>query len=174
MLARILGTKVGEGIEAVSIGAAEAIVAALTRGEIDGFPWVVNLHLDLEEKGLGRIIFFFRDYFGTNWHEQCFATTEDVITKNPEMIRRLINYWRDVVRYYVLNRDKAIALMMESPPEGLGYSRKVAERYYEMYIPNYFGAPVKAALENVDYWLKQTGIVKNPPPIEKWYTTEFL
>jgi hypothetical protein len=43
-----------------------------------------------------------------------------------------------------------------------------------MYILNYFGAPVRAALENIDYWSKQTGIVKSPPPIEKWYTTDFL
>jgi len=174
MLARILGTKVGEGIEAVSIGEFEALVAALTRGEIDGFPWSVSRTLDLEEKGLGRILFFFSDYFGTNWHELSVATTEDVIKKNPEMIRRFINYWRDVVRYYMLNRDKAIALLTKDPPEGLGLSRKVAEKYYDLYIPNYFGAPVKAALENIDYWSKQTGIVKNPPPIEKWYTTEFL
>ena len=174
ILANILGTKVGEGIEAVSLGEIQAIVAALTRGEIDGFPWAIALHLDLEEKGLGRIIFLLRDYFGTNWHERVFATTEDVIKKNPEMIRRFINYWRDVVRYYMLNRDKAIALLTKDPPEGLGLSRKVAEKYYDLYIPNYFGAPVKAALENIDYWSKQTGIVKNPPPIEKWYTTDFL
>jgi ABC-type nitrate/sulfonate/bicarbonate transport system substrate-binding protein len=174
MLARILGTKVGEGIEAVSIGEIEALVAALTRGEIDGFPWSVSRTLDLEEKGLGRIIFYFRDYFGTNWHELSVATTEDVIKKNPEMIRRFINYWRDAVRYYMLNRDKAIALMTKDPPEGVGYSRKTAEKYYDMYIPNYFGAPIKAALENIDYWSKQTGLVKNPPPIEKWYTTDFL
>jgi len=174
MLARILGTKVGEGIEAVSIGEFEALVAALTRGEIDAFPWSVSRTLDLEEKGVGRIIFFFRDYFGTNWHELSVATTEDVIKKNPEMIRRFINYWRDAVRYYMLNRDKAITLLTKDPPEGLGLSRKAAERYYDMYIPNYFGAPVKAALENIDYWSKQTGIVKNPPPIEKWYTTDFL
>jgi ABC-type nitrate/sulfonate/bicarbonate transport system substrate-binding protein len=174
MLAAILGTKVGEGIEAVSLGTTDAIVAAVTRGEVDGFPWTLDLHLDLEEKGLGRIIFLYNDYFGTNWHELAFATTEDVMKRNPEVIRRFINYWRDVVRYYMLNRDKAITLMMESPPKGLGYSRKVAERYYDIYIHNYFGAPVKAALENVDYWAKQTGLVKNPPPIEKWYTTEFL
>jgi len=174
MLANILGTKVGEGIEAVSLGTIDAIVAALTRREIDGFPWSMAVHLTLEEKGLGRIIFLFSDYFGTNWHERVFATTEDVIKKNPEMIRRFINYWRDVVRYYMLNRDKAIALITKDPPEGLGYSRKVAERYYDVYIHNYFGAPVKAALENIDYWSKQTGLVKNPPPIEKWYTTDFL
>jgi ABC-type nitrate/sulfonate/bicarbonate transport system substrate-binding protein len=174
ILAHILGTKVGEGIEAVSIGEIDAIVAALTRGEIDGFPWSLDLHLNLEDKGIGRIIFLFSDYFGTNWHEFAFATTEDVMKRNPEIIRRFINYWRDVVRYYLLNKDKAIALMMEAPPKGLGYSRKVTEKYYDVYIYNYFGAPIKAALENVDYWSKQTGIVKNPPPIEKWYTTEFL
>jgi ABC-type nitrate/sulfonate/bicarbonate transport system substrate-binding protein len=174
MLARILGTKVGEGIEAVSIGEIEALVAALTRGEIDGFPWSLERTLELEEKGVGRIIFHFSDYFGTNWHERALATTEDVIKKNPEMIRRFINYWRDAVRYYMLNRDKAIALMTKDPPEGLGLSRKVAERYYDMYIPNYFGAPIKAALENINYWTKQTGLVKSPPPIEKWYTTDFL
>jgi ABC-type nitrate/sulfonate/bicarbonate transport system substrate-binding protein len=174
ILASILGTKVGEGIEAVSIGEIEALVAALTRREIDGFPWSLERTLELEEKGLGRIIFHFSDYFGTNWHERALATTEDVIKKNPEMIRRFINYWRDVVRYYMLNRDKAIALVTESPPKGLGYSRKVAEKYYDMYILNYFGAPVRAALENIDYWSKQTGIVKSPPPIEKWYTTDFL
>jgi NitT/TauT family transport system substrate-binding protein len=150
MLANILGTKVGEGIEAVSLGTMDALVAAVTRGEVDGFPWTLDLHLDLEEKGLGRIIFFFRDYFGTNWHELVFATTEDVIKKNPEMIRRFINYWRDVVKYYMLNRDKAIALMMESPPKGLGLSRKVAERHYGLYLHNYFGAPIKAALENIE------------------------
>jgi ABC-type nitrate/sulfonate/bicarbonate transport system substrate-binding protein len=174
ILASILGTKVGEGIEAVSLGTLDAIVAALTRGEIDGFPWSIPYHLNLEEKGVGRIIFYFRDYFGTNWHERCFATTEDVIKKNPEMIRRFINYWRDAVRYYMLNRDKAITLMTKDPPEGHGYSRKVAESFYDMYIHNYFGAPIKAALENIDYWSKQTGLVKNPPPIEKWYTTDFL
>jgi ABC-type nitrate/sulfonate/bicarbonate transport system substrate-binding protein len=173
-LAHILGTQVGEGIEAISLGNFEAIVATLTRGEIDGFTWSAERTLDLEEKGVGRIIFWFNDYFGTNWHSECVATTEDVIKKNPEMIRRFISYWRDVVRYYLLNRDKAIALMMKDPPEGLGMSRKVAERYYDMYIYNYFGAPVKAALENVLYWSKQIGAVKNPPPIEKWYTTDFL
>jgi ABC-type nitrate/sulfonate/bicarbonate transport system substrate-binding protein len=174
MLASILGTKVGEGIEAVSLGTTDAIVAAVMRGEVDGFPWTIDLHLDLEEKGVGRIIFLFNDYFGTKWHELAFATTEDVMKRNPETIRRFINYWRDVVKYYMLNRDKAIALMMESPPKGLGYSRKTAERYYDIYLHNYFGAPIKAALENVDYWSKQTGLVKSPLPIEKWYTTDFL
>jgi ABC-type nitrate/sulfonate/bicarbonate transport system substrate-binding protein len=174
MLASILGTKVGEGIEIVSLGTTEALVAAVTRREVDGFAWAIDLHLDLEEKGLGRIIFLFSDYFGTKWHELAFATIEDVMKKNPEMIRRFINYWRDVVRYYLLNRDRAIALMMEAPPKGVGYSHKIAERIYDMYVYNYFGAPIKAALENIDYWSKQTGLVKNPPPIEKWYTTDFL
>jgi ABC-type nitrate/sulfonate/bicarbonate transport system substrate-binding protein len=94
--------------------------------------------------------------------------------RNPEAIRRFINYWRDAVRYYLLNRDRAIALMTETPPKGLGYSRKTAERHYDIYLHNYFGAPIKAALENIDYWSKLTGLFKNPPPIEKWYTTEFL
>jgi ABC-type nitrate/sulfonate/bicarbonate transport system substrate-binding protein len=174
VLAHILGTKIGEGIEVVSLGELDAIVTALKRGEIDGFSWTVALMLDLEEKGIGRVIYHFKDYFGTNWHDRVIVTTEDVIKKNPEMIRRFINYWRDVVRYYVLNRDKAIALMMEAPPKGLGYSRKIAENYYDMYTHNYFGAPVKAALENIDYWYKLTGVLKNPPPIEKWYTTDFL
>ena len=174
MLASILGTKVGEGIEAVSLGTTDAIVAAVARGEIDGFPWGLDLTMNVEEKGLGRIIFLFSEYFGANWHEYAFVTTEDVMKRNPEAIRRFINYWRAAVRYYLLNRDRAIAMMTESPPKGPGYSRKTAERYYDMFIYNYFGAPIKAALENIDYWSKQTGLVKNPPPIEKWYTTEFL
>lgn len=174
ILAHILGTKLGEGVEGAALGAIDAIVAATVRGEVDGFPWTPDVHWRLEEEGKGRVIYSFSEYFGSKWHELCFATTEQIIRNNPEMISRFVNYWRDVTRYYLLNREEAISLMMAQPPKGFGMSRNVAERYYSTYLVNYVGAPIREALANVDFFAKLTGVAKNPPPIDQWYTTQFL
>ncbi|MCS7117466.1 MAG: ABC transporter substrate-binding protein [Thaumarchaeota archaeon] len=174
ILSNILNTRIGEGIEPVSLGEFDAIAAALSRGEIDCFPWSVSRTWGLEERGRGRIIFYFSDYLGNRWHDLCIATTTDYMSKNQEAIRRFVNYWRELVRIWQTNPDLSISLLKAEPPTGIGLTDSSARRWYSTLTPNPIGAPLREALVEVDKYAKLIGLTKNPPPPDQWYTTQFL
>ncbi|MEM2549735.1 MAG: ABC transporter substrate-binding protein [Nitrososphaerota archaeon] len=174
VLAHVLGTKIGEGIEVVALGEVDAIVAALTRGEIDGFPWSLDTLWRLEEENKGKVIYYFSEYFGPQWHERTFVTTEEVIAKNPEIVGRFIELWREAIRYYQLHREKVITLMASPPPVGIGTTPTIAKRYTGVYQPNYVGAPLMEAIDNAVKIGSAIGLLKRSPPIDQLYTTRFL
>lgn len=174
ILGAILGTEVGKGIEAVALGEFDAIVAALNRGEIDCFPWSVSRTFSLEETGKGKIIYYFSEFLGTKWHDLCHVTTVSYLKNNQEVVRRFVSYWREAVRMWMLNPDLAISLMKADPPKGLGLTDSSARRWYSTLVPNPVGTPITEALKEIEKYGKHIGLLKNPPPIEQWYTTEYL
>ncbi|MDJ0273581.1 MAG: ABC transporter substrate-binding protein [Nitrososphaerota archaeon] len=174
ILSTILGTEIGKGIEAVSLGEFDAIVAALNRGEIDCFPWSVSRTFSLEETGKGKIIYYFNEFLGTKWHDLCHVSTTSYLQKNKETVRRFVSYWREAVRAWMLNPELSISLMKADPPKGLGLTDSAAKRWYNTLVPNPLGAPNTDALKEIEKYGKLIGLLKNPPPVEQWYTTEYL
>lgn len=175
VLANILGTRIGQGIELVFLGDLTAITAALSRGEIDGFAWAPPVHWRLESQGKVKVIFYFKDYAAGNlWHERVIVTRDDVLKERPEVVRRFINFYRDLIKTYELERDYVISLMAEPTPKGFGFTKEMAERWYLYYRPNHLGAPIREALYGARDLAIASGIAKELPQVEQWYTTEFL
>lgn len=175
VLASILGTKIGEGVQLVFLGDLSAITAALSRGEIDGFAWVPSVHWRLEGEGKAKVIFYYKDYgTGALWHERVVVTRNDVIRERPELVSRFVRFYRDLIKTYELEREYVTSLMASPPPKGFGFSKELAERWYLFYRPNHLGAPIREALVGARDLALASGVTKETPPIEQWYTTAFL
>lgn len=175
LLARLLGVEYGREIEGVSLGEDAAIIAALVRGDVDAYTTAnIILGWSLEEEGRGRVIFYFRDRIGTQWHELSYATTTEVMTRSREAIRRFVTYIRETTRIAMLDKELTVSNMTADPPRGLGVKRPAAERYYSFYLPNMVGAPVREALQPMREIAVNAGITRNPPEPQQLYTTEFL
>ncbi|MCS7117456.1 MAG: hypothetical protein NZ957_01535 [Thaumarchaeota archaeon] len=175
LLARILGTRIGEGVQVVFLGDLTAITAAMERGEVEGFAWVSSVHWRLEEQRRAKVVFYFKDYGGgTLWHERVLVTREDVIRERPETIARFIRFYRDLIRVYETERDYVISLMTSPAPKGYGFSRGIADKWYTLYRPNYVGAPIIEALQSAREMAIDSGVTRETPPIDRWYTTSFL
>ncbi|MEM4298578.1 MAG: ABC transporter substrate-binding protein, partial [Nitrososphaerota archaeon] len=168
-------TKIGEGVQLVFLGDLSAITAALSRGEIDGFAWVPSVHWRLEGEGKAKVIFYYKDYgTGALWHERVVVTRNDVIRERPELVSRFVRFYRDLIKTYELEREYVTSLMASPPPKGFGFSKELAERWYLFYRPNHLGAPIREALVGARDLALASGVTKETPPIEQWYTTAFL
>lgn len=175
VLANILGTKIGEGIQLIFLGDLSAITAALSRGEIDGFAWVPSVHWRLEAAGKAKVIFYYKDYgTGALWHERVIVTRNDVMRERPELVSHFVRFYRELIKIYELERDYVISLMTSPAPKGYGFSKELAEKWYLFYRPNYLGAPISEALVGARDLAIASGVTKETPPIEQWYTTAFL
>ncbi|MDW7977414.1 MAG: hypothetical protein RMH74_01265, partial [Candidatus Caldarchaeum sp.] len=160
----------------VSLGAVEALNAALERGEIDVWIWSLDTMWRIDEEKRGRAILAFNEIVGADWHEFAIATTSEVLQnrEKSKAVSRFIEYWRALVRKYSLEPENSIALMAERPPKGYGMSTTVAQRFYHAYKPNYLGSPNEPALLKMREILDRSGAVKNPPPIQQWFSGQYL
>lgn len=175
VLAKLLGVEYGKHIEGVSLGEDAAIIAALVRGDIDAYTTAnVVLGWSLEEEGKGRVIYYFKEHLGSTWHELAYATTTEIISRKSELIKRFVNYIRETTKIAMIDKTRVIENMTAAPPKGIGVKQSAAERYYDFYVPNAVGAPFKTALEFMRKIAIESGVAKNPPPVEQLYTTDFL
>jgi len=175
-LEELVGGKVDNEIEGISLGDVNAIIAALERGDIDLWIWSLDTMWRLQDEGRAKAIMAFSEFLGSDWHEFAIATRTDILADRRKLmaVSRFIAYWRELVKKYYLNPEESINFMMQPPPKGYGMSRAVAEKFYSAYRANYVGSPIPNALRRMREIFQKSGSIANPPSINEWFDLQLL
>ncbi|MCS7143200.1 MAG: hypothetical protein NZ920_05370 [Aigarchaeota archaeon] len=173
-LAAQLGTKEGEGVIGLSLGEQDAILAAMARNEVDLYGTTLGFALQTQERGIADIILKESTVRGALWHSWTLLTNTETIERRPELVARVVAYTRELIKLCEVDRDYAVSLMMKEPPAGYGYSKAVAESYYDEMLWNHLGAPNASALSKMRDEYTAWGLIRSVPPLANWYTTRFL
>ena len=99
------------GINTVALGVNQAQVAALRSGNVQGFVASSSLGYALEKEGEGRVLVEFGQ-FVKDFHTHVIFATNTVIARKPDVVRRFLAGWIDVIDFMAKNRDETIKLVM--------------------------------------------------------------
>lgn len=145
--------------------------AALKNGIVDSSWHVVPAVYDLIRKREARVLFDTSQYI-QDYQQTVVVAMEDVIKKDPEMLRKFLRARAKAVRFIRTNADKTAeiwAKALELPVETTRLALKNMNLdYYEI------GAPKKKNLEGALDEVMTTGAIKTAPDVTKFMDLRFL
>jgi NitT/TauT family transport system substrate-binding protein len=161
-----------EDLRIVAIGGATpGVVAALRAHAIDADISATSLGFDLERLGQGRLLAPVNDYEGNLCGGTIYATNE-LISKNPEEIRRFLVAWFDVIAW--MRTHKAETVAIES--RVTGFDPGVMGREYDLTIGAFSttGRFDAESLANLQRSFRDLKLVDGPVDMQRLYTERFL
>lgn len=170
---RVVGQQQGCEITAVPLGAAGEQVAAMTRGETDGFVWSTEVGIEMEQAGQGHVVARFADVVAEDQYS-VFMADPDYLEQNGETvdaflraIYRAIAWMKDDA-----NREEAV----EKTAEMLELDPAVAETTFDELIGHLSdeGTMNTAGLENLASNLPDLEIAPQVPGLDEFYTDAFV
>jgi NitT/TauT family transport system substrate-binding protein len=159
-----------EGINAVPMGATKGQIAALSRGDIDGFVTDIATALTLQEEGKARILVRFGKL--KDFHIHVIFATNKIIKEHPAELSAFLKGWFETIDY--MRKHKAETVKIAS--EVMHKSMKISEQTYDELMPMFsdngkFNPKAMTVLTKSYVELK---ILKEVPDPKKLYTEEFL
>jgi ABC-type nitrate/sulfonate/bicarbonate transport system substrate-binding protein len=159
------------GINTVPLGVNQAQVAALRAGSVQGFVASSSLGYVLEKEGEGRVLVEFGEHV-KDFHTHVIFATNTVIARKPDVVRRFLAGWIDVIDFMAKNREETIKLVM--PVSGL--PADIQAREYDKAMPM-MSRDLRfqpKALDVLQRTLVELGILNTEPDMSKLYTAQFL
>jgi NitT/TauT family transport system substrate-binding protein len=111
-LARELSRRMGwgsEGIKTVPLGAITAQLSALKSGQVDGFVMSSSQGIALQKVKEGRLLLEFGTYI-KEFHTHIIIASDDMIQNKPDVVRRLLDGWKEVIAYMVANKAETVRM----------------------------------------------------------------
>src|SRR5712671_7820640 len=155
-----------DGIKVEALGSAQARLAAMSRGELDGLVIESATGFELEEQGRGRNILLFGD-IEKNFYTHVILATDDMITKRPELLRRFLRGWFKTVAFMKANKDFTV----KSESKTVDVRESVVSKIYDTQIGSFSsdGAWDPAAIDVIRNSLKELGILDTVPEAKTIY-----
>jgi NitT/TauT family transport system substrate-binding protein len=159
------------GIKTVPLGTNPAQVAALKAGNVQGIVCSSSVGFALEKRHQGRVVVQFGDYI-KDFHTHVVFATDKVMNEHPDIVRRFLAGWIEVIDFMAANRDETIKLVM--PVSGL--PEDIQTREYDTVMPMMsrdlrFKPKALAVLARS---FTELHILKTKPDMSKLYTEKFL
>lgn len=159
------------GVKTVALGGLQARLAAIKTHQIDAMMMATDVILNLQEKKVLRLVYNCGNAV-PNFITQVIVARDDLIKNKPDMVRRFVAGWFDVIDYMAhheaATNAAAIRILKRSPT--------VAKEAYEdeMPIMSRDGAfPPKAVAVLVNSFVEM-GRLKTKPSDSELFTTAFL
>jgi NitT/TauT family transport system substrate-binding protein len=159
------------GINTVALGVNQAQVAALRSGNVQGFVASSSLGYALEKEGEGRVLVEFGQ-FVKDFHTHVIFATNTVIARKPDVVRRFLAGWIDVIDFMAKNRDETIKLVMAVS----GLPQDIQTREYDNAMPM-MSRDLRfkpKALDVLQRTLVELEILNTAPDMKMLYTEQFL
>ena len=172
---RVLAGEAGspDGITAVPLGGAAEQTAALQRGDIDAFIWSTEVGLSLEASGEGKVITRFADVLDKDQYGVLMAQPE-YMEGNAEVVERFVRAYSCGIEWMQddANREEGVAMTATF----LEIEEPVAEATYDELVGhlNAEGTMNTEGLENLASFLPELELADEVPPLEDYYTDEFV
>jgi len=152
-------------------------IDALINDQIDVIPaFLDNEPVLLAQKGYETNAILASDY-GIETYENLIFTRQDLIDKNPDLVRRVLNATLRGYRYAVDNPNPAADLALKYDPK---LDSKTLRASISYLIPLFNPPGSKIGMMKANVWtnayrlLIDQGILTQPQPVEKAYTLTFL
>jgi ABC-type nitrate/sulfonate/bicarbonate transport system substrate-binding protein len=159
------------GIRTVPLGTNPAQAAALKAGNVQGMVASSSVGYKLEKEGQGRVLVEFGKYI-KDFHTHVIFATKKIMTEHPDVVRRFLAGWIEVVDCMAANRAETIKLAM--PVSGL--PEDIQTKEYDTVMPMMsrdlrFRPKALAVLARSFTELK---ILPKTPDMKTLYTEKFL
>jgi ABC-type nitrate/sulfonate/bicarbonate transport system substrate-binding protein len=160
-----------DGIKVEALGSAQARLAAMSRGELDGLVIESATGFELEEQGKGRNVLLFGDIAKQFYTHVIFAA-DTMIEKRPDVLRRFLRGWFKTVAFMKANKDFTVKSEMKT----VDVRESVASKIYDTQIGSFStdGAWDPAAIDVIRNSLKELGILDTVPPAKSIYNDKFV
>jgi ABC-type nitrate/sulfonate/bicarbonate transport system substrate-binding protein len=159
------------GIGIAALGAMQARLAAMDRGELDGMVIEAATGYELEENGRGRNLILFGDIVKHFYTHVIFAT-DDMIEKRPDLLRRFLRAWFKTVAFMRANREFTV----QSEQRTVDVRRSIAEKIYDAQMGGFSadGAWDPQAIDVIRASLKELGTLPTVPDAKAIYNDKFV
>lgn len=97
-----------DGIKILALGAMQARLAAIQRGELDGMVIEAATGYELEEAGKAKNFILFGD-IAKDFYTHVIFATDDMIDKRPDLLRRFLRGWFKTIAFMKANKDFVVA-----------------------------------------------------------------
>jgi NitT/TauT family transport system substrate-binding protein len=159
------------GIVILALGQAQARLAAMQRGELDGMVIEAATGYELEESGKAKNFLLFGDIVKDFYTHVIFATDE-VIDKHPDLLRRFLRGWFKTVSFMRANKE----FVVTSEARTIAVKPAIAGRIYDAQIGGFSkdGAFDPKAIDVIRRSLKELGILPTVPDAKTIYNDTFV
>jgi len=160
-----------DGIKIVALGAIQARLAAMERGELDGTVQEAANGYQLEDEGKTRNLLLFGSIV-KDFYTHVIYATDDMIEKRPDLLHRFLRGWFRTIAFMRQNRDFTV----RSEAKTLDISPGVVAKVYDAQMPSFSadGAWDPKAIEVIRHSLKELGILPNVPDAKAIYNDAFV
>jgi NitT/TauT family transport system substrate-binding protein len=160
-----------DGIHPVAMGAMRARLAAMKTGDIAGTVNTTEDGYGMEEHGEGKVLLSFGG-FVPHFHTHVIFARNDLIEKNPELVRRFLRGWFKTVAYAKSHREETVKIISQT----MELSVAVLGRTYdkEMEVLSDDGTFKPEALDVLRRSFVELGILDHEPPREDLYDGRFV
>jgi NitT/TauT family transport system substrate-binding protein len=160
-------------IRRVGVGDTPARVAALRTGAVDAAVIDVAAALDLEERGVAKILLNFGDLI-TTFQNQIIFASDAAIAGKPEAVRAFVKGWFETVAYARTHKAETVAFAGEA----LGVRASVAANVYDRLMGSGFfssnGAIDPAILAAMGKSFVELKLLPAEQPLAQYVTDRFL
>jgi NitT/TauT family transport system substrate-binding protein len=160
-----------DGIKIVALGAIQARLAAMERGDLDATVQEAANGYQLEEQGKTRNLLLFGSIV-KDFYTHVIYATDDMIEKRPDLLRRFLRGWFRTVAFMRANKDVTV----RSEAQTLAISPGVVAKVYDAQMPSFSadGAWNPKAIEVIRNSLKELGILPEVPDAKALYNDKFV
>src|SRR5262252_8309649 len=118
-----------DGIQILALGAMQARLAAIARGELDGMVIESATGYELEEAGKARNFLLFGD-IAKDFHTHVIYATDDMIDRRPDLLKRFLRGWFRTIAFMRANKD----FVIQSEAKTIDVKPAIAARIYDAQI----------------------------------------
>jgi NitT/TauT family transport system substrate-binding protein len=160
-----------DGIKVEALGSAQARLAAMSRGELDGVVIESANGFELEEQGKGRNVLLFGD-IAQHFYTHVIFASDAMIAKQPELLKRFLRGWFKTVAFMRANKNFTVKSEMKT----VDVRENVAAKIYDTQIGSFSadGAWDPVAIDVIRNSLKDLGILDRVPDAKSIYNDQFV
>ena len=160
-----------DDLVAVPLGSFETNYAAFRTGQVDGIMLATETSYMLVEKNEAKIIANMGT-FAPKFHTHVIYARNELIDKNPELVKRFLAAWFETIAWMKANKEKSV----EISARVLKLSKEIVSRAYDEQIGMLQdnGRFDPEAIKVIKSSLVAMNILESEPADEQMFTTKFV
>lgn len=160
-----------DGMQIMPLGAMQARLAAMERGDLDAMVIESASGFELEELKKGRILVDFGNV-EKDFYTHVIYATDAMIDKQTDVLRRFLRGWFKTIAFIRANKDATVKITAKT----IGVRESVVTRIYDTQVGGFSadGAWDPASIEVIRKSLKDLGILSSLPDARTIYNDKFV